>query len=153
MASYKKTFKHTLHAKRELNTVEKNLSNNENLLFSLAYIKDEISYLNKIIGGQTSNPQLVQQNLLDFISQNEQTIDIVTIEDVHLFSDNDFLIYSNQIVLEGNYKDLIFGLYNIEKRFKDSRVASARFFSKKNYRTNSKKLFLKIILQNYENIK
>lgn len=153
MASYKKTFKHTLLAKEELNRVEENLSNNESLLINLSYLKDEINHLNKIIGGQTNNPQLVQQSLLDFVSQKEAAIDIVSIEDVHLFSDNDFLIYSNQIQLEGNYTDLIHTLYEIEKNFKDSRVANAHFFSKKNYRTNSKKLFLKIILQNYENLK
>ncbi len=153
MASYKKTFKHTLNAKKELSLVKEKLSNNENSLNDLYTLKNEISSLNKTIGGQTLNPELVQQKLLDFISKNEYNATIVSIEDVHLFSDSRFLIYSNQIELEGSYHDLVHMLYEIEKHFKNSRVVSTQLYSKKNYRTNTKNLFLKIILQNYENTK
>lgn len=153
MASYKKTFKHTIQAKKELSLVEKKLSNNENSLSALYNLKNEISNLNKTIGGQTKNPEQVQQKLLDFISRNDHDVNIVSIEDVHLFSDNEFLIYTNQIELEGTYSSLINVLYEIEKEFRNSRVASVQLYSKKNYRTNTKNLFLKIIFQNYENTK
>ena len=153
MASYKKTYKHTLTAKKELSLVEKKISSDENLLNELYYLKNEIGGLERTIGGQTKNAEHVQQELLDFISKNEFIVNIVSIEDVHLFSDNEFLIYSNQIALEGHYKDLITTLYEIEKNFKNSRVVSTNIYSKKNYRTKSKTLYLKIILQNYENAK
>ncbi|WP_308993690.1 hypothetical protein QLS71_007940 [Mariniflexile litorale] len=153
MASYKKTFKHTLSARKELNSVNEKLFNNENSLEDLYNLNNDISNLNKTIGGQTSNPEVVQQKLLDFISKNNYNVNIVSIEDVHLFSDNEFLIYSNQIELEGTFSNLINILYEIEKHFKNSRVVSTQLYSKKNYRTNTKNLFLKIILQNYENTK
>jgi hypothetical protein len=153
MASYKKTFKHTLSAGKELGFVKEKLLNNENSLQDLNNLKNEISNLDKTIGGQTSNPELVQQKLLDFISKSNYNVNIVSIEDVHLFSDNEFLIYSNQIELEGTYNNLVSILYEIEKHFKNSRVVSTQLYSKKNYRTNSKNLYLKIILQNYENTK
>ncbi|MDO5968997.1 hypothetical protein Q4Q35_04180 [Flavivirga aquimarina] len=153
MASYKKTYKHTLIAKKELKQVKKELSGNESSLNELYRLKNEISSIDKIIGGQTLNPEYVQQTLLDFISKNDFNVNIVDIEDVHLFSDSEFLIYSNQIELEGSYKDLTYTLYEIEKNFKNSRVISTQFYTKKNYRTNTKTLFLKIILQNYENNK
>ena len=153
MASYKKTFKQTLTAKKELSLVKEKLSNNENSLKDLYQLKDDIGSLNKTIGGQTLNPELVQQKLLDFISKNEFEVKIVSIEDVHLFSDSEFLIYSNQIEFEGAYNNLVYTLYEIEKHFKYSRVVSSLLYSKKNYRTNKKHLFLKIILQNYENTK
>ncbi len=153
LASYKKTYKHTLAAKKELSLVEEKLFNNESSINELYFLKDEISNLKKTIGGQTKNPEHVQQELLDFISKNEFNVNIVSIEDVHLFSDNDFLIYSNQIELEGGYEDLIETLYEIEKKFENSRVVNANIYSKKNYRTQAKTLYLKIILQNYENAK
>ena len=153
MASYKKTYKNTLATKKELSLVKKELSSNENLLNERYYLKNEISSLDKAIGGQTLNPEQVQQTLLDFISKNDFNVNIVAIEDVHLFTDNDFLIYSNQIELEGSYKDLTSTLYRIEKDFTNSRVISTNLYSKKNYRTNTKNLFLQIILQNYENSK
>lgn len=153
MACYKKSYKHTLKARTELKQVNKKLSNNEDILFDFYNLKNEISILNKTIGGQTSNPELVQEKLLDFISNDHFNVDVVSIEDVHLFKDNEFLIYTNSIELQGSYQDLTNTLYGIEKSFKSSRVVSTHMFSKKKYGLNRKKLFLKIILQNYENTK
>lgn len=153
LASYKKTYKHTLVAKKELSLVKEKLSNNESSLNELYYLKNEIASLEKAIGGQTKKPEHVQQELLDFISKNEFNVNIVSIEDVHLFSDNDFLIYSNQVELEGDYKSLIETLHKIETKFKNSRVVSTEMYSINNYRTKTKTLYLKIILQNYEKAK
>lgn len=153
MASYKKTFKDTLAAKKELNHVEEKLSSIENSFSEIYNLKNEINYLDNIIGGHTLNPEQVQQKAFDFVTKSEFEVNIVSIEDVHLFSNEDFLVYSNQIELEGSYNSLINLLYDIEKNFKNSRVVNTQFYSRKNYRTNTKKLFLKIILQNYEKIK
>ncbi|WP_147297783.1 hypothetical protein [Seonamhaeicola aphaedonensis] len=153
MASYKKTFRHTLAAKKELSMVTKQLSDKDNTAHELYSLKHDVRHLDRLIGGQTKKPEQVQQRLIDFISKNKFNVNIVGIEDVHLFADDDFLIHSNQIELEGAYKDLVKTLYDIEKYFKYSRVASTRLYSKKNYRNNTKMLFLKIIFQNYENNK
>ena len=147
LACYKKTFKHTIVAKEELALVEKKLSNVDNTNSNLFRLKNDIKILDNLIGGNTTNPEKVQQELLSFIS--DLGINITAIEDVHIYEDDKFIIYSNQIQLEGNYKELINTLYAIEKQFKNSRIASANFFSKKNYRTNKSNLYLKLILQNY----
>ena len=141
MAAYKKTYKQTLAAKNKLNHVEQKLLNNENSLNDLYQLNNKIRELDKAIGGQTLNPERVQQKILDFISKHKFKVHVVSIEEAHIFSDNDFLIYSNQIELGGTYQDLIQALYEIEKSFKNSRVVSTQLYSKKNYRTNSKKLF------------
>ena len=153
MASYKKTFKNTFNAKKELGILEEKLSNYKNSLDDLYGLKSDISNLDNAIGGQTMRPEFVQQKLLDFISKNGLDINIVSIDDVHLYSDQEFLIYSNQIELEGTYDDLVSALFEIEKKFKDSRVVSTQLYSKRNYSNNTKSLFLKLILQNYENTK
>ncbi|TGV01063.1 hypothetical protein [Flavivirga rizhaonensis] len=153
MASYKKTFKHTLAAKKELNQVKQKLASTDNSFNNLYALKNDIKALDKLIGGRSLSPIHVQQKILDFISKKDITLNIVSIEDVHIYRDEEFLIYSNQIELEGSYEALIKLLYEIEKNFKDSRVVSSEFYSKKNYRTNKQTLFLKIILQNYEKAK
>ncbi|WP_299883436.1 hypothetical protein [uncultured Lacinutrix sp.] len=147
MASYKKTFKHVIEAKKELANVESKLLNSENIHSELYAIKNDIRVLDNIIGGHTDNPEDVQRKLLNFIANID--INIVEIGDVHEFQDDKYLIYTNQIELEGSYNDLINALYTIEKDFKDSRVASVKIYSKKDYRTNTNKLYLKLILQNY----
>ncbi|WP_345075317.1 hypothetical protein [Flavivirga amylovorans] len=140
-------------AKKELNLVEQKLANTDKSFNNLYVLKDDIKTLDKLIGGRSLNPINVQQKILDFISKTDLTINIVSIEDVHISRGEEFLIYSNQIELEGTYEALIKLLYETEKNFKDSRVVSTEFYSKKNYRTNKETLFLKIILQNYEKAK
>ena len=150
MASYKKTYKHMFIAKKELSQMEQKLSTNEYSFDNLYRLKNEISSLDNLIGGDNLDPKYVQQSILDFVSKTTLNANIVSIEDVHLFADREFLIYSNVIELEGTYENLINLLYEIEKNFKDSRVISTQLYSKKNYRTKKQNLFLKITLQNYE---
>ena len=153
LASYKRKFKDMLVAKRDLTNMENKLSTIENSFNDIYNLKNEIDDLDNLIGGQILNPELVQGKILDFISKTGFDVGIASIADVHLFSGKEFLIYSNQIEIEGTYKNLVNTLYGIEKNFKSSRVASTRFYSKMNYKTNTKHLFLKIILQNYEKAK
>lgn len=153
VASYKKTFKDTIEAKKQLNLVERNLAKTNSSFNELYLVKNEVKYLDNLIGGNSIKPEQVQQKVLDFITKEGQNIDVINISDVHLFSNEDFLVYTNQIELEGNYEDLIRLFYKIEKDFKDSRVVSANLNAKKDYRTKTTNLILTIILQNYEKTK
>jgi hypothetical protein len=150
MASYKKTFKHIIHAKKELSLVEEKLSFTDNSYNAIFNLKNDIATLDFLIGGQSSQPELVQQGILEFISNNTYPTKIMSIEDVHISYDNGFKIVTNQLEVEGTYKALIHVLYTFEKDFTDSRIVSTQLHSKKNYRTNTKNLYLKIIFQNYE---
>jgi hypothetical protein len=147
LACYKKTFKHTLAAKQELNEVESKRANMESVHSELFYVKNEISSIDAAIGGHSVKPEQVQKKLLNFISGKD--VNITSIEDVHVFSDEQFIIYTNQIIVEGTYSKLTTALYDIEKRFNDSRVASVNFYIQKDYKRNTDKLYLKLILQNY----
>ncbi|PIA79288.1 hypothetical protein BFR04_00060 [Gaetbulibacter sp. 4G1] len=153
MACYKKTYRHMFAAKKELNNVEQKLSSIDDSYNKLYALKNEIQGLDNVIGAHSIDAEDVQQELLDYISKMGIDVNIVSIEDVHLYSDDEFLVYSNQIELEGSYTNLISALYKTEKSFKNSRVISSAFYSKKNYITNKQNLFLKIILQNYEKAK
>jgi hypothetical protein len=142
-----------LAAKKELNRIEAKLVNTDNSQNLLSNLKYDISNLDNLIGGQTKNAQLVQQDILDFISKTSYKADIVSIEDMHVYEGEEFNIYTNQIEIEGTYEALIKLLYKIETDFKNSRVISTSFYSKKNYKTKKKHLFLKITLRNYEKAK
>ncbi|MCK8482226.1 hypothetical protein [Psychroserpens algicola] len=150
LASYKKTYKHVFEAKAQISLVNDKLQNVDNSYNEIFILKNEISSLDNIIGGHSKNPEQVQQMILDFVSNSEYDVDISSIDDTHLFSDNEFRIYTNTIEIEGTYFDLMTLFYDIEKEFNMSKIVSAKLFSIKNYRTNSKRLYLKLIFQNYE---
>jgi hypothetical protein len=150
LASYKKTYKHVFEAKSQLSLVNEKLQNGDNSYNEVFFLKNEIKSLDNIIGGQTKNPNEVQEMILDFISESSKDINISSIQDTHILNDSEFRIYTNVLTIEGSYFDLVPMLYNIEQEFMVSKVVSAKFFSIKNYRTNSKRLYLELIFQNYE---
>ena len=96
--------------------------------------------------------ETVQQEIISFVTQNSQNISINTLQSIHEFRDPDFLIFTNQLDLTGNYKNLSQIAYLFETKFDFSKVVSLDYFiEKKNNSSNL--LHLKIIFQNYENIK
>lgn len=150
LAAYKKTLRHTLASKQQLNIVEQRLEGVNDAYNDLANLRENVKILDNIIGGNNSEPQLVQRQLLNFITKQNFKANIVGIKDVHKYRNDEFTIYTNQIEIQGSYNDLLNLLYMCEKNFKDSRILSAKFYTKKNYTTRKEKLYLNIILQNYE---
>lgn len=150
LAAYKKTYRHILEAKSQLAIVDEKLKNVDESYNEVYILKNEINSLDSAIGGQSNTPQNVQQMILDFISKSQYKVDISTIEDTHILSDNEFNIYTNSLELEGSYFDLIQLFYDIETNFNYSKVVSSKLYSQKNYRNNTKRLYLKLIFQNYE---
>lgn len=150
LAVYKKNIRHTLAAKKELNIVENQLANINQSHYMLFSLKEQVKNLDNIIGGNNLKPELVQSSILDFITKQNNEVNVVSIDDVHMYLDVEFKVYSNQIIVEGMFNNLVDLLYNIEKKYKESRVVSTKLYSKKNYQTKKTKLYLKIILQNYE---
>lgn len=151
-ASYKKNFKRLYDSKKELNIINSKLKENKNLFNQLYLLENEVRIIDGIIGGETKEPRKIQQLVLDFVTNNQFKTNIVSISDTHFFSDEQFNIYTNQIEFEGEYEELIDMLYKIETSFNSSIILSSKIYRKKDFRNNIKKLYLKIILQNYEKI-
>ncbi|MEO1032271.1 MAG: hypothetical protein AAFX55_12740 [Bacteroidota bacterium] len=150
LAAYKKNFKSIFEIRSQLSHIDKKLNTVDGSYQQIFFLKNEIAQLNDLIGGQTKDPELVQELILDFVTNTNLDINIHDIEDTHVFSDDEFTIYTNVLQIEGDYNTLLKLLYTIEKDFLASKVVSSEFYTEKNYRTTSKKLFLKLILQNYE---
>lgn len=151
IASYNKSFSETFAAKRELKVVNSKLESLESYHNKLYDIKNEINLLDNIIGGNTNNPEKIQQKILDFITKMDSDVDVVEIKDIHLSDTDKFFIYSNNIKLEGDYESLVSVLYNLEKQFRESRVVSSSIENVRDYKNKKNKLIMTIIFQNYEN--
>lgn len=148
VVSYKRSFKITFDAKKSIVEMHQklNLMNTSNE--SIQFLTDKINALDKLIGQEVA-PELVQHFLIDYISQFE-LVTIVQLEEVHSATDDSFNIYTNQLILEGAYNDLINVIYSFEKESTISRITSIKFYTKKDYKQHQKKLFVTLIFQNYE---
>ena len=114
-------------------------------------IQDELALYDKIIGIKGVAPEDVQQNILDFTTSFAE-INVFGMEEIHFAESNGFTIITNQLILEGEYNNLIEVIYEFEKKFEYSNVVSVSFLKEREYKTRKNKLRVKIIFQNYEKI-
>lgn len=148
IVSYKMSFKKMLDTKKTIREVDAKLEKVSSADVDVDILTQKISFLDKQIGS-TTDVELVPHLLIDFISTFSK-VKIFKIKEVHHATDNNFNIYTNQIVLQGNYNDLMSVLFAIEKEVSDSRIVNVEFYKEKDHRVRKHKLYLKLTFQNYE---
>ena len=147
---YQKSFNDTIsmvsnyyESKEKINSVQKTDEQIANLI-------DSLKGLDIRIGKNFENPDLVQNEILEFLSRQNFDVKISKIGSVHLFKDEFFSIYTNTITLKGGYNDLALALYTLENNFEYAKVASLKLFTIRNSRTRKTELYNTLIFQNYE---
>ncbi|WP_282162864.1 hypothetical protein [Ulvibacterium marinum] len=153
ITGYKRSFSLTIDAYDNLRSSRLKLSEVSNSRQKIAALKNEVAYLDLVIGKEAANADVVQQEILNTFNQIENGSDLVKLEEIHMANNDYFNIYTNQLILSGGYKDLLEATYQYEKEFDYSRVVSLKFFVEKEPRSRRKKLFEQLIFQNYEKIK
>lgn len=148
IVSYKRVFKATYEIKIVLNELNQKLEMTKGSSNNIKLLSEKVDALDKLIG-KAVEPKLVQHFLIDFVSKHSK-ITIEQIEETHQSIDDSFIIYTNQMVLQGNYNDLVKAVYAFEKEFETSKIVGVRFYTKKSYRKKQQQLFVKLIFQNYE---
>lgn len=150
VAAYKRSFSLTLNSYKEHQDLVKKLNYVQQNSHEVGILDAEIRFLDQLIGSDKIEPALVQSEILNFVSHNIKKVNVVSIEEIHEATDKDFVIYTNQLVIEGTMEDLLYVVYAFEKEFSYSRVINVAFDKKKDFKTKRKKLYAKIIFQNYE---
>ena len=112
----------------------------------------DIAYLDKVIGKEGITKEMAQQGIVSFATKNNAQISINDVQPIHVFSDDNYRIITNQLDVTGNSNQLLQLAYDFEKQFDLSRIVSMNFHTtKKN--NEFEVLHLKMIFQNYENSK
>ncbi|WP_299903208.1 hypothetical protein [uncultured Aquimarina sp.] len=153
ITAYKRSFSMTIDAAKLLDESRQKLEKVSNSQQRITNLMAEVSYLDKLIGKEVANPDIVQQEILNTLTEINSEAELVKLEAIHKASDEYFNIYTNRLILTGSYGDLIHTTYDYEKVFDFSRVVSLKFYVEKEPRTRRTKLFEQIIFQNYEKIR
>ncbi|WP_378175217.1 hypothetical protein [Aquimarina sp. SS2-1] len=153
ITAYKRSFSMTIDAATLVEDSKMKLEKVSNSQQRITNLIAEVSYLDKLIGKEVANPDIVQQEILNTFNEINTDTELVKLEAIHKASDEYFNIYTNRLILTGNYSDLLNTTYEYEKIFDFSRVVSLKFYIEKEPRTRRKKLFEQIIFQNYEKIR
>lgn len=150
-AAYKRSFSSLFSVYSEYYKLHTKYSDFEQKNKNLPKLQNDIYKLDKVLGKGNVAKEVIQQEIIKFISTKSQKVSIVKLEPIHDFEDENLRIISNQIIVSGNINDLLELTYSLEKDFAFSRIVSYKFFTiKKNNQAVG--LQLQIIFQNYENI-
>ncbi len=150
VAAYRRSFSLTLTSYSESEELKSKLEMFQQNTSNIQDLDAEILFLDQLIGKEKTAPELVQLEILNFVTNRNKNVEVVSLEEIHNATDNGFLIYTNQLILEGSFDDLLETVYTYEKEFPYSRVINVSYFTKKEFKTEKTKLYTKIIFQNYE---
>lgn len=153
ITAYKRSFSMAIDAATLLEESKQQLAKVNNSQQHIISLIAEVEYLDKLIGKEISNPDVVQQEILNTFTEINTDTQLVKLKEIHKASDDYFNIYTNRLVLTGSYGDLLKTTYNYEDIFDFSRVVSLQFYIEKEPRTRREKLVEQIIFQNYEKIR
>lgn len=151
ITAYKRSFSALFQVIRENKKLVNNITQLEQKAGNLEKLQKEVSSLDKIIGKEDMKPEEVQQQLVNFATNNAN-VSISDLQPIHIADDENYLISTNQIDVTGNINELLQLGYSFEKEFNVSRLTSLNFYTtKKN--NKAEQLHLKMIFQNYDNTK
>jgi len=150
LAAYKRSFKLTIDAYNEYNELREKLHEIKSSSNTIHELDAEILYFDNLLGKENMESVLVQQEILNFVTNKSVAVSVFELAEVHEASDKEFVIHTNQLTIEGGFEALLKMVYEFEKEFPYSRVVNTSFFKKKDFKTRRIKLYAKIIFQNYE---
>jgi len=150
LAAYKRSFKLTIDAYNEYHELSEQLYEIKSSSSTVQELDTEIRFLDNLLGKENMESVLVQQEILNFVTNKSTGVNVFDVAEVHEASDNKFIIHTNQLIIEGSFEELLKIIYEFEKKFPYSRVVNTSFFKKKDFKTRRIKLYAKIIFQNYE---
>jgi len=152
ITAYKRSFHTLFEVVSEYRTLSKKAEDINKKAKNTGTLKNDVEYLDKIIGKEGVTKEVVQQGIISFATINSKNISINDLKPIHDFPEEDYHIITNQLDVTGNANNLLDLAYNFEKKFNYSRMVSQKFYStKKN--NKSEVLHLNMIFQNYENTK
>lgn len=151
ITAYKRSFSNLFQVIKENNKLVKDISQLQQKAGNLEKLEGEVNSLDRIIGRENMRPEEVQQQIVNFATNNGN-VSISNLQPIHIADDENYLISTNQIDVTGNVNELLQIGYSFEKNFNLSRLTSLNFYTNKK-NNKAELLHLKMIFQNYDNTK
>lgn len=149
LTAYRRSFSTLLAVISENKNLNEKVSTVTENSKNLRELTAELNSIDKVIGKEGIVKEKIQQDIIDFATQHGG-ISIHNLQSIHEYSDQNHIVYTNQLDITGDLNQLLSLSYKFEKEFTQSRLVSLNYYTaKKN--NNTSVLHLKMIFQNYEN--
>ena len=126
------------------------LSDNDYAYRSVEQLQIELDSYNKQLGYTTNIEASNQSRLLNYISEycKAHKAHISLLPQNHNENKNGYEVETNIVQFEGDYKEILQLIYDIEQQQKISKVVSANFEVKEDWAAKVKKLYATVYFQN-----
>lgn len=147
---FKNTLGNTLQLKQDYEELLE-LSTNEidysNLLLN---VKTQLSELDQLIIDDNIHAGQIQQLILEKIEllRKKYAINISRVPAPHQYQQGQYNVVTGVFELEGDYKELLSLIHELESQFSQANLASIQFKLKRNVLYNKKQLYATIYFQN-----
>jgi hypothetical protein len=121
----------------------------ENMPKHMAVLNHKKHYYDSILGAYQLKGTSIQNNLIKVINafSDDKGITVVGFEEPHLEERDDLTIKTYRFTLEGEYKDLLALIHQLEQKTKFGEVICLDFEKKKNHRTGKFYLQASVLLR------
>lgn len=152
LASYKRSLSLSLGLVDEIERLDQQMQMAENANFEINELRLELKELNQTIGQENLNSDQVQQKILDEVSDfaESENIRIHGISETHQYATNDFDVFSNETIVEGDFISILKLINLFENNIEYSRIASCSMYSEKDFKTKKIQLYAKLYLQHFK---
>lgn len=152
ITAYKRSFSQLIQTYKEHQQLSEKMNDFNSKSGKMDALVKDVALMDRVIGKAGASKEVIQQEIMRFASEKHPQVSISELQPIHVFSDDDYQIVTNQLDVTGNANQLIKLAYDFEKEFTFSRIVSMQYYTtKKNNKTEV--LHLKMIFQNYENNK
>ncbi len=130
------------------------LDSDEDVQQKMSMLESELLYLDRILGKDRKDLQLINKELIAYFSEHEDSTscELISMPRAHQFDEQGYRIYTHKAVFRGSFQELLRLSYFLETNTSGMKLASSRYFSVKNPRTKKNELFSELYIQSYEKI-
>lgn len=116
----------------------------------LIVVQQQLNSIEKIISADETLVGKLQESILEHLHalSAENRIKITEVPSPISYPQAGYDIITTQTELEGDYLGLVKLIQAMEQQFERAKIASVRFYTRKNRLNNQKKLYAKIYFQN-----
>jgi hypothetical protein len=158
LISYKLAVSKTIDAFHQKKDLTEKILMADNAPQEIAGLKIRVEELNNILGAKSGHTNDFHIQILNVSSTYSQKNNIVikNYPEEHVFQENDYILRTNILTVEGRFLGLLRFLYFMERQNEIGKIVSSNFYMEKEKYSRKKNLFLKLYIQNitskqYEN--
>ena len=147
--------KKTVNTILEYKKISENYEQVQNAPKLLNDLQSKLNKINKSVDFKRENSLSSEQNILELVTKicQDSKMTLMQFPKTNKTQKGDFLVETNQFVVEGSFANLVLLVYQIEQKNKVGRVASIQYELKKNNETKKQYLIATIFIQNIKNVK